>query len=128
MSKRVNYASGAQWEKIVGYSRAVRKGHLIEISGTVALKDNEVVGEGDPYLQTKRILEIIRESLEALGGSMDDVVRTRMYVTDITNWEAIGRAHGEVFAGIQPATSMVEVSRLIDDKYLVEIEATAMLP
>jgi enamine deaminase RidA (YjgF/YER057c/UK114 family) len=128
MSKRVNYASGAKWEKIVGYSRAVRKGHLIEISGTVALKDNEIVGEGDPYLQTKRILEIIRESLEALGGSMDDVVRTRIYVTDITNWEAIGRAHGEVFAGIQPATSMVEVSRLIDDKYLVEIEATAMLP
>ncbi len=128
MSKRVNYATGARWEKIVGYSRAVRKGHMVEISGTVAFKDNEVVGVGDAYLQTKRILEIIRDSLEALGGSMEDVIRTRIYVTDISNWEAVGRAHGEVFAEIQPATSMVEVSRLIDDKYLVEIEATAMLP
>lgn len=101
---------------------------MVEISGTVAFKDNEVVGVGDAYLQTKRILEIIRDSLEALGGSMEDVIRTRIYVTDISNWEAVGRAHGEVFAEIQPATSMVEVSRLIDDKYLVEIEATAMLP
>jgi len=101
MSKRVNYASGAQWEQTVGYSRAVRKGHLIEVSGTVAVKDGDLVGQGDPYLQTKRILEIIRDSIEALGGSIEDVVRTRMYVTDISNWEAVGRAHGEIFADIQ---------------------------
>ncbi|MEJ2004146.1 MAG: RidA family protein [Cyclobacteriaceae bacterium] len=127
MSKRVNYASGAKWEKSVGYSRAVRKGHLIEVSGTVAILDGEIAGIGDAYVQTKRILDIIRDSIEALGGTLEDVVRTRMYVTDISNWEAVGRAHGEVFEEIQPATSMVEVSNLIDEKCLVEIEATAMV-
>ena len=127
MSQRVNYASGAKWEKTVGYSRAVRKGNLIEVSGTVSLRDGEIVGEGDPYLQTQRALEIISDSIGALGGTIGDVVRTRIFVTDISNWEEIGRAHGEVFADIQPATSMVEVSRLIDERFLVEIEATAML-
>ena len=127
MSQRVNYASGAKWEKTVGYSRAVRKGNLIEVSGTVSLRDGEIVGEGDPYLQTQRALEIISDSIGALGGTIGDVVRTRIFVTDISNWEDIGRAHGEVFADIQPATSMVEVSRLIDERFLVEIEATAML-
>ena len=127
MSQRINYATGASWEKIVGYSRAVRMGHLIEVSGTVALKEGELVGDGDPYMQTKRILEIIQDSIEALGGEMENVVRTRIYVRNISQWESIGRAHGEIFADIQPATSMVEVSRLIDDKFLVEIEATAVI-
>ncbi len=127
MSQRSNFTTGAKWESLVGYSRAVRMGHSIEVSGTVSLKDGEVVGEGDPYLQTKRILEIISDAVTTLGGSMHDVIRTRIYVTDISNWEAIGRAHGEVFADIKPATTMVEVSKLIDEKFLVEIEASASI-
>ncbi len=127
MSQRSNFTTGAKWENLVGYSRAVRMGQTIEVSGTVSIKDGEVIGEGDPYLQTKRILEIISDAVTTLGGSMHDVIRTRIYVTDISNWEAIGRAHGEVFADIKPATTMVEVSRLIDDKFLVEIEASASI-
>lgn len=127
MSQRSNFTTGAKWESLVGYSRAVRVGNTIEVSGTVSIKDGEVVGEGDPYLQTKRILEIISDAVTTLGGSMHDVIRTRIYVTDISNWEAIGRAHGEVFADIRPATTMVEVSKLIDEKYLVEIEASASI-
>jgi len=125
--KRQNIASNAQWEKLVGYSRAVKMGKTIEVSGTVALLDNEIVGIGDPYAQTKRILEIINDVLVQAGSSINDVVRTRMYVTNIKNWEEIGRAHGEIFQDIMPATSMVEVSQLIDPNFLVEIEATAIM-
>lgn len=125
--KRLNIATNAPWEKMVGYSRAVRTGKTIEVSGTVAILDNEVVGIGNPYAQTKRILEIINEVLQEAGSSIHDVVRTRIYVTDITNWEEVGRAHGEVFGDVMPATSMVEISQLIDPDFLVEIEATARI-
>lgn len=111
----------------MGYSRAVRVGKMVEVSGTVAILDNEVVGIGDPYAQTKRILEIISEVLQTAGTSIEHVVRTRIYVTDISLWEEVGRAHGEVFGNIRPATSMVQVSQLIDPDFLVEIEATAII-
>ena len=124
---RINISSGAFWEDKVGYSRAVRIGNIIEVSGTVAIKDGEVVGKKDAYVQTKRILEIISDSLERAGGSIDQVIRTRIYVTDIVKWDEVGRAHGEVFATIKPATSMVEISKLIDEECLVEIEATAIV-
>jgi len=121
---RLNISSGTPWEDKVGYSRAVRVGNIIEISGTVALKDGNLVGKDDPYLQTKRILEIIKEVLEQAGASLNDVIRTRIFVTNIAQWEEIGRAHGEVFNSIKPATSMIEVSQLIDPDYLLEIEAS----
>jgi enamine deaminase RidA (YjgF/YER057c/UK114 family) len=124
---RINISAGAFWEDKVGYSRAVRIGNTIEVSGTVALLEGEVVGKNDVYAQTKRILEIISESLERAGASLNQVIRTRIYVTDIEKWDEVGRAHGEVFATIKPATSMVEVSKLIDEDYLVEIEATAII-
>jgi enamine deaminase RidA (YjgF/YER057c/UK114 family) len=127
MSQRSNFTTGEKWENLVGYSRAVRIGQSIEVSGTVSIRDGEVIGEGDAYLQTKRILEIISDAVTTLGGTMHDVIRTRIYVTDISNWEAIGRAHGEIFADIKPATTMVEVNKLIDDKFLVEIEASASI-
>ena len=126
--KRQNISSGALWEAEVGYSRAVRIGNTIEISGTVALKDGELVGKGDAFLQAKRILEIIEEVLEQAGAKLTDVIRTRMFVIQIErDWQAIGRAHGEVFGQIRPATSMVEVSGLIGPDYLLEIEATAIV-
>ena len=125
--ERQNITTHAPWEKKVGYSRAVRAGHTVEVSGTVAIKDNEVVGIDDPYAQTKRILEIIDEVLQEAGASLKDVVRTRIYVTDITSWQEVGRAHGEVFGNIMPATSMIQVSQLIDPDFLVEIEATAIV-
>ena len=124
---RKNITTNAPWEKKVGYSRAVRIGNTIEVSGTVAIKENTVVGIDDPYLQTKRILEIINEVLQEAGAKMEDVVRTRIYVTNISAWEEVGRAHGEVFKDIMPATSMVEVSRLIDPDFLVEIEVSAII-
>lgn len=127
MSNRINIASGAKWEEFVGYSRALRIGNTIEVSGTVSLKDDKVFGLGDPYLQTKRIIEIIDEVLQKLDASLRDVTRTRMYVTDISKWEEVGRAHGEAFGDIRPATSMVEVSALIDKEFFVEIEATAII-
>ncbi len=127
MKNRINVSTGAPWEDIVGYSRAVKIGSVIEISGTVALKNGELVGLGDAYLQTKRCLEIIDESLQKLDSRMEDVIRTRIYVTDISRWEEIGKAHGEFFSAIKPATSMVEVSGLINPEYLVEIEATAVI-
>ncbi len=125
---RKSYSSGAKWESIVGYSRAVRIGNTIEVSGTCAVDDDGKPFEPDnPYLQTKRSLEIIQHAIESLGGSMADVIRTRMFVVDIEQWEEIGRAHGEFFSEIRPVTSMIEVSNLIGPEYLVEIEATAIV-
>ena len=125
---RYNYASGAPWEDRVGYSRAVKVGNTIEVTGTVALNEqNEVVGAGDAYAQTKFILEKIAKVLETAGSNVKDVVRTRLFVTDISRWEEYGRAHGEVFRDIRPCTTMVEVKALIAPEYLIEIEATSIL-
>ncbi len=123
---RKNISSGAKWEEIVGYSRAVQIGNILELSGTVAVDGQNLIGKDDPYVQTRCILEKIESILKEADFTLDDVVRTRIYVTDISNWEEIGKAHGEFFKSIKPATSMVEVSRLIDDDYLVEIEVTAI--
>jgi len=120
-------SSGAKWENIVGYSRAVRVGNVIEVSGTVASDGNNVVGENDVYLQTKFILKKIESGLEEAEASLNDVVRTRIYVRDISKWSEVAKAHREVFGNIKPATSMVEVTSLISPEYLVEIEATAIL-
>ena len=126
--KRENFSSGAKWEAIVGYSRAVRVGNTIEVTGTVAVNDeNELVGKGDPYAQTRCILEKIEKVLRRAGASLKDVVRTRMFVTDISRWEEYGRAHGEFFRDIRPCTTMVEVKALIGPEYLIEIEATAIV-
>ena len=125
--QRTNFSSGAPWENKVGYSRAVRVGNVIEVSGTVAADGDKVVAVGHAYEQTKYILARIEAVLVAAGASLHDVIRTRMFVTDISRWEEIGRAHGEFFQSIKPATTMVEVRKLIDDRYLVEIEATAVV-
>jgi enamine deaminase RidA (YjgF/YER057c/UK114 family) len=126
--QRTNYSSGAKWENIVGYSRAVRIGNMIEVTGTVAVDEHgEVVGKGSPYQQTKYIIEKIIKVLERAGGTLNDVVRTRMFVTDIARWEEYGKAHGEFFKDIKPCTSMIEISALIDPEYLIEIEATAIV-
>ena len=125
---RQTISSGAPWEKKVGYCRAVRIGPHISVSGTAPVGENgEVVGVGDAYLQARRCIDIIAAALEEAGAGLEHVVRTRMFVTDISQWEAIGRAHGEAFGEIQPATSMVEVSGLIDPDMLVEIEADAFV-
>jgi enamine deaminase RidA (YjgF/YER057c/UK114 family) len=127
-NERINYASGSQWEDIVGYSRAVKVGNVIEVSGTVAVDEhNVVIGEGDAYLQTKFILQKIESVLLQTGAALKDVIRTRMFVTNIDLWQEYGRAHGEVFAEIMPCTTMVEVKRLIAPGYLIEIEATAII-
>lgn len=123
---RVNYSSGAKWEDIVGYSRAVKIGNILEISGTVATEGSEVVAKGDFYGQTKYILEKIEKVLKQAGFELKDVVRTRIYVTDIGFWDVVGKAHGEFFSTIKPVTSLIEVSGLIDQDYLVEIEITAV--
>lgn len=123
---RINYATGAKWEDIVGYSRAVQVGNTLEVAGTVATGDNGVVGKGDMYEQTRFALQKIEKVLNQAGFALADVVRTRIFVTDISRWEQAGRAHGEFFGAIKPVTSMVEVSRLIDPDYLVEIEVTAL--
>ena len=124
---RKNISSGAKWESIAGYSRAVRVGNVIEVSGTVAFDGSKVVGNGDPYLQTKFILRKIEAALKDAEVSINDVVRTRIYVKDISKWSEVAKAHQEIFGDIKPATSMVEVSALISPEYLVEIEATAVI-
>lgn len=124
---RTNYSSGAKWEDIVGYSRAVKIGNTIEVTGTVAADDNSnLVGGNNAYEQTKFILQKIERVLEKAGASLKDVVRTRMFVTDISRWEEYGKAHGEFFKDIKPCTSMIEIKGLIAPEYLIEIEATAV--
>lgn len=127
MKKRQLFSSGAPWENIVGYSRAVRVGNVIEISGTTAVDGDAVVGKGDVYEQTVFILKKIQKILEDAGGRLEDVVRTRLYVTDISEWEKVARAHLLFFKNIKPATSMVEVSSLIDRELLIEIEVSAIV-
>ncbi len=125
---RENFSSGAKWEELIGYSRAVKVGNTIEITGTVAVDDNnEVVGTNDAYEQTKFIIQKIEKVLHRAGASLSDVVRTRMFVTDISKWQEHGKAHAEFFRAIRPCTTMVEVSKLIAPEYLIEIEATAIM-
>ncbi len=126
--KRSKVQSGAPWESAVGYSRAVRVGRFVAVSGSAAIDTNGLlVGEGDMYAQAKQCIEVIETALEKAGGSLADVVRTRTFVTDIERWADVGRAHQEAFGDVMPATSMVEVSRLIDPGMLVEIEADAII-
>jgi enamine deaminase RidA (YjgF/YER057c/UK114 family) len=126
--QRTNFSSGTKWEEAVAYSRAVRVENVIEVSGTVAVDEKQIIiGEGDPYLQTKFILQKIEAVLKEAGAELKDVVRTRMFVTDISRWQEYGKAHGEVFKEINPCTTMVEISSLITKGLLIEIEATAII-
>jgi enamine deaminase RidA (YjgF/YER057c/UK114 family) len=127
MASRKLISSGAKWEDIVGYSRAVRVGNIIEVAGTTAAQGGKVQYVGDAYKQTIMILKIINGALIEAGGSLSDVIRTRMYVCNIEDWQEIGRAHGEFFSTIKPASTMVEVSKLVDPEMLVEIEVSAII-
>ncbi|WP_083496923.1 RidA family protein [Brevibacillus choshinensis] len=124
---RTQVFTGSPWEPVVGYCRAIRVGDKIEVAGTTAMKDGAVVGVGDPYEQTKFILQTIEKALHELGADLSHVVRTRMFVTDISKWEEIGKAHGEFFRNIQPVATMVEVKALIEPELLVEIEVEAIV-
>lgn len=126
--ERINFSSGAKWEDIVGYSRAVKIGNTVEVTGTVAVdENNNLVGGNSAYEQTRFIIQKIESVLHKAGASLKDVVRTRMFVTDISLWEEYGKAHGEFFKDIRPCTSMIEVKGLIAPEYLIEIEATAIV-
>lgn len=128
MSRRINFSSGSKWEDIVGYSRAVKVGNVVEVTGTVASGDDgNVVGKDDAYAQTKFIYQKIEAVLQRAGAEMKDVVRVRMFVTDISRWQEYGKAHSEFFKEIKPCNTMVEVSALIEPDYLIEIEATAII-
>jgi enamine deaminase RidA (YjgF/YER057c/UK114 family) len=128
MAERKSYSTGTKWEPIVGYSRAIRVGNQIFVTGTTATDERgEIVGEGDAYAQTVQVIRNIEHAIQSLGGNLIDVVRTRIFVTDISRWEEYGRAHGEFFGEIRPCATMVEVSRLIDDRMLVEIEVDAIV-
>jgi enamine deaminase RidA (YjgF/YER057c/UK114 family) len=128
MKDRTNISSGAIWEDEVGYSRAVKIGRVVEVSGTSAIDRDKIIAANDPYQQTKFIIRKIERAINEAGGSLEDVIRTRIYVTNIKDWSAIGKAHGEFFRNIKPATTMIEVKSLIDPNFVVEIEATAILP
>lgn len=127
MNSKKLFSSGAKWENIVGYSRAVKVGNLIEVSGTTAVDGETIIGKGDVYAQAVFIFEKIEKVLIEAGSGLGDVVRTRMYVTDISDWEKIGKAHARFFKNIKPATSMIEVNRLINKELLIEIEVTAVI-
>ena len=127
MKARLTVSTENPWESFVGYSRAIRIGELVEVAGTTAVQGNEVLGGDDPYLQTVNALRIIEESLTKLGARLSDVIRTRMFVTDISQWRAIGKAHGEFFGDVRPVATMVEVKALIDPRLLVEIEVEAIV-
>ena len=127
MNKKIRVSSGAVWEDKVGYSRAVRVGNIIEVSGTAAIDKDKIISPNNVHGQTKFIIQKIERALKEAGGTLNDVVRTRIYVIDISQWEAVGKVHGEFFKDIKPATTMVEVKSLIDPNFLVEIEATAIL-
>lgn len=127
MNQKKLFSSGTPWEEVVGYSRAVKVGNIIEVSGTTAVDGEKVIGNGDVYAQAVFIFQKIEKVLIEAGSSLKDVVRTRMYVTDISQWKEIGKAHALFFKEIKPATSMVEVSRLIDEKLLIEIEVSAII-
>ncbi|MEM9412534.1 MAG: RidA family protein [Planctomycetota bacterium] len=124
---RTTVSTGAPWEKMVGYSRAVRAGNLIEVAGTTATENGETIAPNDPAEQTRFVLNRISQAITELGGTLHDVTRTRIFVTDISHWEVIGNVHGEFFGDIRPAATMVEVSRLIQPDLVVEIEATAWI-
>ena len=128
MEKRIRVNTNAKWENQIGYSRAIKAGRTIEVSGTSAIDRDRIIAPGDPYQQTRFIIQKIERAINEAGGSLKDVVRTRIYVTNIRDWGAVGRAHGEFFKDIKPATTMVEVTSLIDPNFVVEIEATAILP